>query len=369
MVDDFVKKLDRELEGAGLCNLAVIGNGTEVYINHVSNEKAESSSDRNYKASVIVLTYEPKREKLLFTLNSIISQTYSDYELIITDDGSKEPLFIEALQYLENKGFSNYTYILHHANGGTVKNAYDAVKIACGKYIKLISPGDAFITEHTLKEWVHYLGDSGKSWSFGETVFYGRTEGGKFELLKRECHPQVVDSYVKHDEDSCRMCYVGFFDNVVGASVLCDRKIMIKYLNRIVGKVKYLEDSAYYIMMFDGIMPAYYSEKVILYEDGCGISTSGDQYWLDIISKEWSIVRKIMMENKKDTDRLQTRIIRKINRKYRPGWFGLIVNRRWIFDNGALRLKITKKYNPRMSSTEVPDRAFLERLEGTCFNR
>ena len=43
--------------------------------------------------SVIVLTYNPDREKLFATLNSIIIQENIDIEIIVSDDGSMHTYF------------------------------------------------------------------------------------------------------------------------------------------------------------------------------------------------------------------------------------------------------------------------------------
>ena len=51
------------------------------------------------KVSVIVLTYNPLKQKLIATLKTKNSQKNVDIQVIISDDGSKENYFEEAKQF------------------------------------------------------------------------------------------------------------------------------------------------------------------------------------------------------------------------------------------------------------------------------
>ena len=42
--------------------------------------------------SVLVITYNPKKEKLMQTLNSILLQKGIKFEIVIADDGKNNPL-------------------------------------------------------------------------------------------------------------------------------------------------------------------------------------------------------------------------------------------------------------------------------------
>ena len=105
------------------------------------------NDNKMYKVSVIVVMYNPIPEKLWLTLNSIINQEKVDLEIVIADDGSKNNLFDAIEEYMKKNDFSNYKFVYHKQNQGTVLNCYDGVNQASGDYIKLISPGDLLISK------------------------------------------------------------------------------------------------------------------------------------------------------------------------------------------------------------------------------
>lgn len=66
---------------------------------------------------------------------------------------------------------------------------------------------------------------------------------------------------------------------VLGAAIIAQKQVMLKYLQRIVGKVKYAEDNIWRLMMFDGIVGCYFPYPAVLYETGTGVSTLGSNVW------------------------------------------------------------------------------------------
>lgn len=53
-----------------------------------------NESCREYEVSVVVASYNPQIEKLLFTIKSIVNQKNVDIQIVITDDGSFENIFM-----------------------------------------------------------------------------------------------------------------------------------------------------------------------------------------------------------------------------------------------------------------------------------
>lgn len=104
------------------------------------------------KFTVLIVTYHPDWKKLLVTLDSIMAQTFKDYEIVVSDDGSEENCFDKIEAYFAAHQFANYTLISHEKNQGTVKNLIDGLAKAKGKYVRDFGPGDAFYNEHTLQQ-------------------------------------------------------------------------------------------------------------------------------------------------------------------------------------------------------------------------
>lgn len=94
--------------------------------------------------SVILCTYN--REKYLTTcINSVISQTFQDWELIIVDDGSDDNTFPIVDTYI--KKFNNIRYLKHQNKKQCyAKNA--GIQACFGKYITFIDSDDTYKPHH-----------------------------------------------------------------------------------------------------------------------------------------------------------------------------------------------------------------------------
>jgi glycosyltransferase involved in cell wall biosynthesis len=98
----------------------------------------------NPEISVILCTYN--RVKYLKTcIDSVINQSFSDWELVIVDDGSHDETFTLVDSYLQQ--FPNVRYLKHQNRKlGYSKNA--GVQASFGKYITFIDSDDAYKPNH-----------------------------------------------------------------------------------------------------------------------------------------------------------------------------------------------------------------------------
>ena len=97
--------------------------------------------------SVIIPIY--KVEKYLFRcVNSVLSQTFSDYEIILVDDGSPDncPKICDELSQKYNS-----IKVVHRPNGGLASARNAGMKIAEGKYIFFLDSDD-WIEPDTLQD-------------------------------------------------------------------------------------------------------------------------------------------------------------------------------------------------------------------------
>lgn len=106
----------------------------------------------NPKISVITISYNNK-EGLKKTLDSVISQDYTDFEYIIIDggsnDGSKELLE----QYADK-----ITYWVSEPDKGIYNAMNKGILAATGEYLIFINSGDHFFNENSLATGSEYLG-------------------------------------------------------------------------------------------------------------------------------------------------------------------------------------------------------------------
>lgn len=270
------------------------------------------------KVSVCVVTYNPQKEKLMETLESIVRQKYANLQIILSDDGSEEPFFNEAREFLDKANITDYKLVEAPENQGTVKNVEQALLAADGVFIKTISPGDCLTEDTILSDWIKHLMDSGRQWSFSNAIYYSRKSGGVPTVHRQPANPQLVDCYTRHDDDTCRWNYVVLDDLALGAAIVCERELMIRYIEQIVGIVKYAEDNIFRLMMFHGILPDYFPEEAVLYECDSGISTCGDSVWSKRVWADWTATDELMLAQTAFGDELQKKMQAALRRK--KGW-------------------------------------------------
>ena len=94
--------------------------------------------------TVIALCYNHERF-VLKCLQSVVNQTYSNIELIIVDDFSKDNSVKNILLFLENN--SSIKTIFNETNIGNCRSFNQALKIARGEYIIDLSTDDVMLPE------------------------------------------------------------------------------------------------------------------------------------------------------------------------------------------------------------------------------
>lgn len=217
--------------------------------------------------SVIVCCYNPNIEKLQKTIISIEKQKDVEFEIIVSDDGTKSNYLKEIKEWAKENKFENIKYNFLKENVGTVKNLISAFEVSNGKYIKVISPGDYLFNENTLKRYKVEFEKMGYSLLFSRAVYYN--EQGEILKLK---NPQLRSSERGGKWLKTNVCYS--LDCVLGASMACKRE-MKKYLDEISGVVRLLEDFPLsYLALMNGEKVGFIKDYMIWYEYGMGVSTS-----------------------------------------------------------------------------------------------
>ncbi len=94
------------------------------------------------KVSVIIPTYN-RGDFLKSSVNSVLKQTYEDYELIISDDASTD----HTRKYVESISDSRVVYICNKTNRGVAATRNSALKISRGDYIAFLDDDDEWLPE------------------------------------------------------------------------------------------------------------------------------------------------------------------------------------------------------------------------------
>ncbi len=97
--------------------------------------------DANERPMVSVLMTTYNREKYLaIAVESVLASTYTDFELIIVDDQSKDRSYEIALEYAERD--SRVRVFRNEKNLGDYPNRNKAASLAHGKYLKYVDADD-----------------------------------------------------------------------------------------------------------------------------------------------------------------------------------------------------------------------------------
>lgn len=110
------------------------------------------------KVSVVVLCYQ-HAAYVLQCLDSVVAQHYTDWELIIADDASKDNSVALIQAWLKVKTQLDIKTNFHQTNSGLATMLNECIALARGQYLKLISADDLLEPEF-LQETVHYMEQS-----------------------------------------------------------------------------------------------------------------------------------------------------------------------------------------------------------------
>lgn len=98
------------------------------------------------KLSIITINYNNKAG-LIKTVESVINQTYQDYEYIVIDGGSTDG----SVAYLEEQQ-AHFDYWVSEPDCGIFNAMNKGIKAAKGEYINFLNSGDFYINNKTLKD-------------------------------------------------------------------------------------------------------------------------------------------------------------------------------------------------------------------------
>ena len=101
-------------------------------------------------------------------VDSILAQTFTDFELILVDDGSPDNCGAICDEYAAK---DSRVRVIHQANGGLSAARNAALSIATGKYAAFVDSDDEIVPHH-LETAIHYMEQGFDLLSFGFTLSY-----------------------------------------------------------------------------------------------------------------------------------------------------------------------------------------------------
>ena len=207
-------------------------------------------TDKKIDFSVVITCYNSDIEKLKKTIISCHKQKCVNFEIVISDDGSKVSCENQLRKWAESLGIT-LVYNFLPQNVGTIGNLISGVKCSKGKYILSLAPGDYLSDEYALNKYCEKYKAENADIVFsngifynGETIFYKE----RMPFFKSTC-----DKKMKKNIFSLN-------DAFLGASLSFERSL-ICLLEEVNEKVKLIEDTA---MMFLAILN---NKKIVLIDD------------------------------------------------------------------------------------------------------
>lgn len=150
--------------------------------------------ERSVRFSILVVSLNAG-EKLLKTVKSALGQTYTDYEIVVKDGGSKDNSVFELEDFLETQPeYAKKVRIIRKKDTGIYEGMDQATLEAAGEYYYFLNCGDLFVDEAVLEKIAQGI-EEAKAKGSEALIFYGDI----FDALRE----QTVASNPSMDDFAC----------------------------------------------------------------------------------------------------------------------------------------------------------------------
>lgn len=279
--------------------------------------------------SVIVLLYNTNMDKIYLTLKSVLKQNFEGFEIVIADDGSNIDHSEELKSFFHSLRFVRYKFTEKKKNVGTVLNILDGLQLCEGKYVKVIGAGDLLYNEWTLQRVYDFMESGHYPFCFGLLKGFHFDDQNQIHQHPFNA-PKDIEIYRDTDRNykKIKKNVIVFGDWISGASIFIEKDMLLQYLQRMNGIVKYCEDVLTANALLEQKQIGYLKQNVVWYEVGEGISTASldspyirrikadQQAYFQTLSREYPEARSVlkrgirMMWFNNHRDKLLYRIMR-----------------------------------------------------------
>ena len=140
--------------------------------------------------SVVIPLYNKERD-ILRTLQSVFAQTFTDYELIVVDDGSTDA----SVRIVVEAAKTHPLKLIQKSNGGVCSARNRGIRAAQGEYIALLDADDTWDKDY-LQEQVKMINDFPKAAMWG--INYAEMHGNRLIRRLATGLPDGYRGYVDH---------------------------------------------------------------------------------------------------------------------------------------------------------------------------
>lgn len=147
--------------------------------------------NNNIKVSVIMSTYKTPIEFMEKAIQSILQQTYRNFEFIIVCDGDKEEH--DSIKKIND---ARIKIIFHKENMGLAKSLNDAIDVATGKYIIRMDSDDISL-KNRIKKQVNYMEKHPNIIvSYMQALCFGKKNGIKYTFNRKPSELEIQILYM-----------------------------------------------------------------------------------------------------------------------------------------------------------------------------
>lgn len=210
--------------------------------------------------SIVIPLYN-KEKSITATLESVLAQSYTDYELIIVDDGSTDNslnVVKEFVGQIDNRWIDDKLTLIFKKNGGVCSARNRGILEAKGEYVALLD-GDDIWNRDYLVEQVKMIRD------FPEAVMWGinfaETNNGK---LVRRVSTGLPDGFRGYVENYFEM--KGRISDLFCSSSVVIRKDVFDSVGLFDERIKYAEDSDMWFRIIATQKVAFYDQYMVFYQ-------------------------------------------------------------------------------------------------------
>jgi glycosyltransferase involved in cell wall biosynthesis len=159
-------------------------------ITTANDTEKRMSTHNSPKVSIIVATYR-RKEALEKALQSLIVQTYSNYEIIVVDDNADAEWNTQVDEIVNKMKASDnieIIYVQNKNNKGSAETRNIGIKLATGEYVTFLDDDDIYLPDK-VKNQVEYMIREGSDFSLTDLWLYDE----KDKLIEKRVRDYIKD--------------------------------------------------------------------------------------------------------------------------------------------------------------------------------
>ena len=224
------------------------------------------------QVSIITPCYNASRF-ISQTIDSVLTQTFTDWEMIIVDDGSKDDSSEIVEKYVKK---DSRIRLIQQPNGGSANARNHGIREATGRYIALLDADDLWLPQFLEKQ-IEFMKEKKAICVYSS---YKRIDENSNEILK----PLICRSFVNYKKMQITNfigCLTGLYDS---------SKYGKKYLDEALKSIP--DNSAYWLEIVKLENAAYGNPKVLACYRVIKSSTTGNK--LKLVKKQFWFYRNYL---------------------------------------------------------------------------